>query len=151
MTSNFESRSEDGSPALPDCGDSIDPLTFEQILEMDDEEDREFSRGIVYGFFEQAEGTFKNMELSLQKRDLSQLSQLGHFLKGSSATLGLTKVKDSCEKIQNFGSRKDESGTVEEKDDEKSLNRVKETLAEVKVEYAEVEKKLKEFYNDSSA
>lgn len=63
----------------------------------------------------------------------------------------MTKVKDSCEKIQNFGSRKDESGTVEEKDDEKSLNRVKETLAEVKVEYAEVEKKLKEFYNDSSA
>ncbi|KAL9120693.1 MAG: hypothetical protein Q9187_002747 [Circinaria calcarea] len=152
MASNLESRSEDGSPALPDCGDSIDPLTFEQILEMDDdEEEREFSRSIVYGFFDQAEGTFKKMELSLQKGDLPQLSQLGHFLKGSSATLGLTKVKDSCEKIQNFGSRKDESGTVEEKDDEKSLNRVKETLSEVKVEYAEVEKRLKQFYNDSSA
>lgn len=72
-------------------------------------------------------------------------------MKGSSATLGLTKVKDSCERIQNFGSRKDESGTVEETDDEKSLKRVKETLAEVKVEYAEAEKRLKQFYNDPSA
>lgn len=72
-------------------------------------------------------------------------------MKGSSATLGLTKVKDSCEKIQNFGSQKDESGTIEETDDEKSLNRVKLTLAEVKVEYADAEKRLKQFYNDSSA
>lgn len=51
---------------MPDCGDSIDPLTFEQILEMDDDEDeREFSKGIVYGFFDQAESTFKKMESSL--------------------------------------------------------------------------------------
>ena len=27
------------------------------------------------------------------KKDLAELSSLGHFLKGSSATLGLTKVK----------------------------------------------------------
>lgn len=41
-------------------------MTFEQILEMDDDEDdREFSKGIVYGFFEQAETTFKQMEVSL--------------------------------------------------------------------------------------
>ena len=59
-------QSEDGSSALPECGDSIDPMTFEQILEMDDdEEEREFSRSIVYGFFEQAEGTFKKMESSM--------------------------------------------------------------------------------------
>ena len=52
---------------MPDCGDAIDPLTFEQILEMDDEDedDRGFSRSIVYGFFEQAEQTFKNMESAL--------------------------------------------------------------------------------------
>jgi osomolarity two-component system phosphorelay intermediate protein YPD1 len=35
-------------------------------LEMDDEEDdREFSRSIVFGFFEQAEQTFKNMDDAL--------------------------------------------------------------------------------------
>jgi len=47
-------------------GDSIDALTFEQILEMDDDEDdREFSRSIVFGFFEQAEQTFKKMDDAL--------------------------------------------------------------------------------------
>lgn len=56
-------QSENGSTGLPDCGDAIDPLTFEQILEMDDDEDeREFSKSIVYGFFEQAESTFVKMD-----------------------------------------------------------------------------------------
>jgi len=58
-----ELQSENGSTGLPDCGDAIDPLTFEQILEMDDdEEEREFSKSIVYGFFDQAEVTFKDMD-----------------------------------------------------------------------------------------
>jgi len=49
--------------SLPDLGDSIDALTFEQILEMDDdEEEREFSKSIVFGFFEQAEQTFVKMQ-----------------------------------------------------------------------------------------
>lgn len=47
-------------------GDSIDVLTFEQILEMDDDEDeREFSRSIVFGFFTQAEETFVKMDEAL--------------------------------------------------------------------------------------
>ncbi len=84
-----------------------------------------------------------------QKGDLAQLSSLGHFLKGSSATLGLTKVKDSCEKIQHYGAHKDESGTVDEPDDGKCLNRIKDTLSTVKVEYADVEKTLRRFFGDS--
>ena len=82
---------------------------------------------------------------------MAQLSSLGHFLKGSSATLGLTKVKDSCEKIQHFGAHKDESGTVEVPEDAECLNRIKEIIASLKVEYAEVEKSLKHFYHDPSA
>ena len=59
-------KSETGSAGLPDSGDSLDLSTFEQILEMDDDEDeREFSRSIVYGFFEQAEATFGKMDKSL--------------------------------------------------------------------------------------
>lgn len=200
-------------------------MTFEQILEMDDDEDeREFSRSIVYGFFEQAEATFRKMEMLLwvsskphlflfslsrqqifdhpfeapweesisrggnssnfalshhfqdfphtslpfphsnkqeayrsnhsslrphrQKGDLAQLSAEGHFLKGSSATLGLNKVKDSCEKIQHYGQHKDETGTNEEPDDAKCLGRIKKTLDVVKVEYAEVEKVLRRFYHE---
>ncbi len=49
--------------AEADFGDSVDPATFDQILEMDDDEDeREFSKGIVYGFFEQAQTTFQKMD-----------------------------------------------------------------------------------------
>jgi len=79
-------------------------------------------------------------------RDLPELSSLGHFLKGSSATLGLTKVRDCCEKIQHFGQMKDEAGTTDEPDEAECLERIKETLAVVKEEYAEVEKVLKKFY-----
>ena len=60
------SQSDYGSTGLPDCGDSIDPMTFEQILEMDDDEDeREFSKSIVFGFFDQAEVTFAKMDDAL--------------------------------------------------------------------------------------
>lgn len=31
----------------------------------DDEDERDFSKGIVYGFFEQAEATFGNMDKAL--------------------------------------------------------------------------------------
>jgi len=59
-------QSEEGSVGLPDLGDSIDAVTFEQILEMDDDEDeREFSKSIVFGFFEQAEQTFEKMDKAL--------------------------------------------------------------------------------------
>lgn len=52
--------------AIPGAGDSIDAATFEQILEMDDdEEEREFSKSIVYDFFTQAESTFDKMNANL--------------------------------------------------------------------------------------
>ncbi|KAF2236541.1 histidine containing phosphotransmitter protein, partial [Viridothelium virens] len=130
-------------------GDSIDPNTFEQILEMDDdEEERDFSKGIVYDFFQQADSTFQKMDSNLARRDLAQLSSLGHFLKGSSATLGLTKVKDSCEKIQHFGAHKDETGTKDEPDAEVCLKRLEKTIAQAKAEFQEAERKLKNFYHD---
>ena len=52
--------------AIPGAKDSIDSATFDQILEMDDdEEEREFSKSIVYDFFQQAEGTFAKMDTEL--------------------------------------------------------------------------------------
>jgi len=130
-------------------GGDIDRTTFEQILEMDeDPTEREFSRSIVFDFFQQAAETFEKMDKFLEDGDLDQLSALGHFLKGSSATLGLTKVKDSCEKIQHFGARKDETGTHDVKDDKVSLKRIKDVLVEVKRDYDLAENRLKEFYGD---
>jgi osomolarity two-component system phosphorelay intermediate protein YPD1 len=78
--------------------------------------------------------------------DLPELSSLGHFLKGSSATLGLPKVKESCEKIQHYGQKKDEAGMTDEPDEKLCLTRIKDTLVVVKKEYEEVEKVLKKFY-----
>jgi hypothetical protein len=43
----------------------IDTLTFQQILEMDDDDDDVFSRQIVNEFFEQAEQTFEKMDQHL--------------------------------------------------------------------------------------
>jgi len=84
-----------------------------------------------------------------KEKDLETLSSLGHFLKGSSATLGLTKVKDSCEKIQHFGQKRDEAGENEEPDEDVCLEKIGETLTAVKEEYLEVEKVLKRYYGVS--
>lgn len=86
-----------------------------------------------------------------EKKDLAQLSALGHFLKGSSATLGLTKVKDSCEKIQHFGAHKDETGTKDEPDDEVCLKNCKTTIEQAKGEFKEVEIALRRFYRDEGS
>jgi len=136
---------ENTHPNLP--AGMIDLTTFEQILEMDDDdEEREFSKAIVFGFFEQAETTFGQMDESLKKEDLSQLSSLGHFLKGSSATLGLVKVKDACEKIQHLGANKDETGTEDLPDKSACLERIATTLETMKSEYKTAETELRKFY-----
>lgn len=59
----FDRFMQKGPPRLSDYSTILDESTFEQILEMDDdEEDRDFSRSIVYGFFDQAESTFKKIQ-----------------------------------------------------------------------------------------
>jgi osomolarity two-component system phosphorelay intermediate protein YPD1 len=82
------------------------------------------------------------------EKDLPELSSLGHFLKGSSATLGLIKVKDGCEKIQHFGASMDETGTLAQPDEETSLRAIKKTLDEVVVAYRQVEKLLRRYYGE---
>lgn len=80
-----------------------------------------------------------------EDEDLKKLSELGHFLKGSSATLGLVKVRDSCEKIQRYGKKEDEEGNPVD-DEELCLKKTGETLKVLRVEYDEVEVVLKKFF-----
>lgn len=82
------------------------------------------------------------------KEDLDTLSSLGHFLKGSSATLGLTKVKDSCEKIQHYGAHKDEAGNNAIPDSKLCLDRIKTTMVALKHDYGEAEIILRRFYHE---
>ena len=86
--------------------------------------------------------------LSREAKNLKDLKDLGHFLKGSSATLGLVHVRDNCEKIQNYGDRKDETGNVPESNDEVTLSRIKVALTAAKKGFSDVEKLLRQFYND---
>jgi len=135
--------------SIPGAEDQIDPATFEQILEMDEDEvEREFSKSIVYDFFGQAESTFEKMDTGLTNRDLAELSALGHFLKGSSATLGLNRVRDSCEKIQNLGAKKDETGIHPLADDDECLRQIRAILQDARDEFDIVKHRLRRFYRD---
>ncbi|KAA8916855.1 hypothetical protein TRICI_000974 [Trichomonascus ciferrii] len=129
--------------------DIIDWYTFDQILEMDEDNRCEFSKSIVYDFFAQAEDTFSEMEEALETPDLAKLSSLGHFLKGSSAALGLTKVKNSCEKIQHLGAGKDETGSTEISDEDNLIQQIVAILPDLKEEYFEAKKFFEDFYKDS--
>ncbi|KAI2642092.1 hpt domain-containing protein [Xylaria nigripes] len=132
-----------------DLGDAIDIPTFRQILDMDETDEREFSKFIVYGYFEQAEETFGQMDEALKEKDLDGLYRLGHFLKGSSATIGLTKVKDSCEKIQRYGKKENIDGTLEP-NEELCLSNIRSTLEVVKSEYDDGRKILEKFLSSSN-
>jgi HPt (histidine-containing phosphotransfer) domain-containing protein len=78
---------------------------------------------------------------------LPRLSSLGHFLKGSSAALGVSKVQDSCEKIQNYGQLRDED-TGKDLSKEDALGKIERLLGQVKKEYSASEKWLKKWYDD---
>ncbi|KAG2198689.1 hypothetical protein INT46_001296, partial [Mucor plumbeus] len=145
-----DDRNTDDIEKIVNPDDLIDMNTFEQLLDMDDEDDHEFSYSIVNNYFEQAETTFNDMDEALEKKDLTELSRLGHFLKGSSAAIGLTKVKATCEKIQNVGNCQDEEGTGKI-DETEALKRITPLLPQVKTEYSEAEEYLKNFYEVQDA
>jgi osomolarity two-component system, phosphorelay intermediate protein YPD1 len=83
-----------------------------------------------------------------EEKNLQELSGLGHFLKGSSATLGFTKVKDQCEKIQHYGLKKDETGEHDEPDEAKCIRLIQESLTKAKTAYTTVSDKMSRFYSD---
>ncbi|KAJ2359255.1 Phosphorelay intermediate protein [Coemansia erecta] len=120
----------------------LDLEAFNQLLSMDDDtdEDYEFSREIVHNYLDQAKSTFADMESALEDKDLSKLSSLGHFLKGSSATIGVKKVQECCKHIQFLGKlhNMDGQGSV---DEDEALKLISKELPIGKAEY----KKAKEF------
>jgi len=145
------------SPGSPEG--IIDMDILGQVFEMDDLEDEddeegggghEFSKGIVWNYFEQAGSTFDEMKQALKAKDLPQLSSLGHFLKGSSAALGITKVKDSCEKMQHYGNMRDEEAGIALSETE-ALDRISALLGVVEKEYEEAADWLKGYYDEKEA
>lgn len=130
--------------------DYIDWSIFNQILEMDEDEDEhEFSTSIILNYFEQAETTFDEIQTALRQKNLVELSKLGHFLKGSSAALGLTKVQASCEKIQHYGDKKDDNGMIDVPDESLCLQRIHEVFTKVKADYTVTQQWLRSYFRNT--
>ncbi|KAK0635003.1 signal transduction histidine kinase [Bombardia bombarda] len=141
-----DDRYDEGMFGMPDFGDHVDNGIFSQILEMDEsDDDRDFSAPLVGNFFDQATETFEKMDHAVANKDLGDLSSLGHFLKGSSATLGFTKIRDSCQVIQQYGHKLTVDGAPEP-DSEVCLQKIKDALKAVKVDTAELEEMMKKFF-----
>jgi len=78
----------------------VDMDSFGQILAMDDNDaTREFSKALVWAWCDQAEMTVEQMEAYLREGSIIKLCDKAHYLKGSSASLGLVKVSQTCQSI----------------------------------------------------
>ena len=122
--------------------------TFGQILELDeDDPDQTFSKSIISGYFEQFDTTYDELETAVTRKDLPKLSSLGHFLKGSSAALGVWKVQHTCEAIQHVGNCKDET-TMSAISKDEALKRLDVLYKRTKVEFDEAKLWFEKEYPD---
>ncbi|TPX31396.1 hypothetical protein SmJEL517_g05262 [Synchytrium microbalum] len=89
------------------------------------------------------------MDAALHRGDYTALSKLGHFLKGSSAQIGLAKLKIACEKIQNVGRllREDGAGSVTV---DEALPYLGQLVLLAKQQYAEAELVLRREFSQAS-
>lgn len=72
-----------------------------------------------------------------------ELSELGHFLKGSSATLGVSKVRDTCQKIQCNG-----ADAKLPEDVDVAVSKISTALKEARIQYEEAEDWLRKWYSE---
>lgn len=80
-------------------------------------------------------------------KDLAKLSSLGHFLKGSSAALGIIKVQASCEKMQHYGNLRDEEAGAH-LDSAEALKRIEALLVKCKKDYKAAKNWMVKMYDD---
>jgi osomolarity two-component system phosphorelay intermediate protein YPD1 len=78
---------------------------------------------------------------------LDRLSKLGHFLKGSSSSVGLAAVSKLCSLMQNYGSEKDDSG-LNQISKEVAYNKLEILLPQLKAEQGRAKKWLEAFYKE---
>ncbi|GAA5972829.1 hypothetical protein JCM11641_003960 [Rhodosporidiobolus odoratus] len=150
-TKGDKSDAEDGADKDVDVGPPssesvVDMEVFGQLLEIDDDESHEFSKTLAFDYITQAEATFGEIEEALQQQDLDALSRKGHFLKGSSAALGLQRVQHSCEAMQHFGKRRDQHGEGPEVSEQTALSRCRVLLKRLRGEQEEAKEWIEAFY-----
>lgn len=141
---NSEPRKMHAAPPIP--SEIINWEILNEIVSMD-EDDPDFSKNLIIQFLDQAQTTFDQIEQELNtSQDLTQLSSLGHFLKGSSAALGLQRIAWACERIQNYG-RKREGSLASQQDNAHYLSLIAETLQLARQEFGLAKQELSKFYN----
>ncbi|POY75538.1 hypothetical protein BMF94_1441 [Rhodotorula taiwanensis] len=128
----------------------VDRSVFDQLLEIDDDDEREFSKSLAFDYIHQAETTITEIRDALQSEDLDTLSARGHFLKGSSAALGLQRVQHSCEALQHFGKNLDAHGEGPTCDDAEALRRCKILLGRLVREQKDAKAWLESFYQETA-
>ncbi|CAL9727786.1 phosphorelay intermediate protein Ypd1p [Monosporozyma unispora] len=147
-----------------------------EIISMD-EDDPEFSKSLITQYIDQAITTFGQMDEHLVgDKDLKELDSLGHFLKGSSAALGLQRIAWVCERIQNLGRKSEnvfpnriellstlpstigvDAGDLSESNDgqetvensngdELYLNLIRQALSQARIEFKLARKELSHYY-----
>lgn len=79
-----------------------------------------------------------------------KLSALGHFLKGSSATLGLVKLQSTCELVQHYGDLLDHR-TGKRVTTEVALSKIAAALKEAKEQYKEAKSWLDDWHSEVEA
>ncbi|KAH9924604.1 histidine-phosphotransfer domain HPT domain-containing protein [Epithele typhae] len=123
--------------------------TFNQLLDLDEDETHDFSLGMTEAYFTQRRRHSliwtKHYRFVSDCKDLKKLSALGHFLKGSSAALGVSAVQATCEDIQHYGALRDEINNMDLTDKE-ALAKIEPLLKRVKKEYAVAERWLQNWY-----
>ncbi len=92
-----------------------------------------------------ADGKLSSARDDRNNGNLESLSSLGHFLKGSSATLGFNKIRDSCQLIQQYGHKLDVDGSAVS-DEQLCLKYIGEALEAAKVETEELKGLMRKFF-----
>ncbi|TRM65949.1 signal transduction histidine kinase [Schizophyllum amplum] len=131
-----ESKQEDGPPVKMEI--------FRQILELDDEDSHDFSQEMVSDFFSQARDTLQTLDDAFTSSSLTTLADRGHFLKSSSASLGIYKVQESCGKIEQYGKKVADDGSALTTD--AALKLIDALLKKVKIDIDAAETWLTEWY-----
>ncbi|KAG9023612.1 hypothetical protein FRB95_012725 [Tulasnella sp. JGI-2019a] len=85
------------------------------------------------------------MKEALVRKDLGKLSILGYSVMGTSATLGVTNVQATCEKIQLNGHLKEDDGRGD-LDEDGALERIELPVERVYGEFDEAKKWFDRFY-----
>ncbi len=91
----------------------LDDEAIEQLFMFDEDGDDNFSKEMLDTFRTQAQECLQRMRLALRDHDYNDLSRAGHFLKGSSVTLGSVEVPSICANIEHHPTNVDDRQLTE--------------------------------------